>query len=383
MARLLASLLVIGLGAPLASADDKTPAPADAAAKALDSLMQEFSAAQNKFSEQIKIAQEAAQKRGLSPKPVRFEESPAFEFSPRFLALAEKYPDGASGFQAICVAIDTSGGPTSTSGIFDKAMVLLKDHHASKPDIKPLLRPLGSSNNEAAESLIREVIAKNPDRKLQALACRSLAIGLDGIGEMVERIKNDSELRKNFESVRGKPYVDKLLADHDRHVKEAAHLKKTLREKYADVIADISVGTPAPEIVTQDIAGKEAKLSALKGKVVVLDIWATWCPPCKAMIPHEREMVERLKDKPFALVSISADEKKETLKEFLANEKMPWTHWWNGSQGGVIDDWNVQYFPTIYVIDSEGVIRHKDLRDDKLESAVDELLKEMDQKKAG
>ena len=101
------------------------------------------------------------------------------------------------------------------------------------------------------------------------------------------------------------------------------------------------------------------------------------------MIPHEREMVERLKDKPFALVSISADDKKETLKEFLSKEKMPWTHWWNGSQGGVIDDWNVQYFPTIYVIDAKGVIRHKDLRDEKLEEAVNELLKDVEQDKAG
>ena len=68
----------------------------------------------------------------------------------------------------------------------------------------------------------------------------------------------------------------------------------------------------------------------------MLDIWATWCGPCKAMIPHEREMVERLKDKPFALVSISADEKKKTLTDFLAKDTMPWTHWWNGSGGGEV-----------------------------------------------
>ena len=101
------------------------------------------------------------------------------------------------------------------------------------------------------------------------------------------------------------------------------------------------------------------------------------------MIPHEREMVERLKDKPFALISISADEKKETLKEFLSKEKMPWTHWWNGSEGGVIEDWNVETFPTIYVIDAKGMIRHKDLRDEKLEEAVNELLKEVRPDKAG
>ena len=93
------------------------------------------------------------------------------------------------------------------------------------------------------------------------------------------------------------------------------------------------------------------------------------------MIPHEREMVERLKGKPFALISISGDDKVETLTEFLKKEPMPWTHWFAG-RGGMIRDWNVQFFPTIYVIDKAGVIRHKGLRGAELEAAVKVLLDE-------
>jgi thiol-disulfide isomerase/thioredoxin len=151
-------------------------------------------------------------------------------------------------------------------------------------------------------------------------------------------------------------------------------LTRTLCDKYDDVCPDLSVGKPVPEVVSRDVDGKTVRLSALKGKVIVLDIWATWCVPCKAMIPHEREMVGRLKDKPFALVSISADEEKETLTTFLAKEKMPWTHWWNGNEGGILEDWNVEAYPTIYVLDAKGVIRYKDLRGEKLEEAVNTLI---------
>jgi len=144
---------------------------------------------------------------------------------------------------------------------------------------------------------------------------------------------------------------------------------------------DLSVGAKAPEVISKDINGKEAKLSDLRGKVVVLDIWATWCGPCRAMIPHEREMVKKLEGKPFVLVSISGDARKDTLTKFLKDNPMPWTHWWNGDRGGILADWDVRYFPTIYVIDHKGVIRHKDIREKELEEAVKKLVEEAEKEK--
>jgi len=141
-------------------------------------------------------------------------------------------------------------------------------------------------------------------------------------------------------------------------------------------LQNLSIGKVAPEVLCLNIDGdKDDKLSNYKGKVVVLDIWATWCGPCKAMIPHEREMNEKLKGKPFAFISISGDDKKETLTAFLEKEKMPWTHWF-ADRKGILKDWNIRFYPTMYILDHKGVIRAKGLRGEELEKKVIELIAE-------
>src|SRR5439155_17394791 len=76
-----------------------------------------------------------------------------------------------------------------------------------------------------------------------------------------------------------------------------------------------AVGQVAPDFTGKTLDGATFHLADFRGQVVVLDFWATWCPPCRAMIPHEREMLERLAGKPFALVSISVDSDESALRD--------------------------------------------------------------------
>lgn len=164
----------------------------------------------------------------------------------------------------------------------------------------------------------------------------------------------------------------------------ASPFAKTVADAAKDVryqIANLVVGRTLPDVPTTAVADdKKVKVSDYRGKVLVLDIWATWCGPCRAMIPHEKEMVEKFKDRPFALVSVSADDDKKTLTKFLEKTEMPWTHWHDGADGDLMKTYQVQFFPTIYVLDAKGVIRYKHVRDKDLDKAVETLLKETDKK---
>ena len=99
------------------------------------------------------------------------------------------------------------------------------------------------------------------------------------------------------------------------------------------------------------------------------------------MYPHERSLVKRLKDKPFALIGVNSDANKETLRPRMVEENITWRSFWNGPEGtnGPISKaWNVFGWPTIYIIDHKGVIRARNKRGEAMDEVVDRLLAEME-----
>ena len=97
------------------------------------------------------------------------------------------------------------------------------------------------------------------------------------------------------------------------------------------------------------------------------------------MDPHERSLVKKHADKPFAILGVNSDHDRKELKKVMEKEEITWRSWFDGgSTGGPIaGKWNVHGWPTVYVLDARGVIRHKHVRGEELDRAVDALLKEV------
>jgi thiol-disulfide isomerase/thioredoxin len=137
------------------------------------------------------------------------------------------------------------------------------------------------------------------------------------------------------------------------------------------------VGDIALEIEGEDIDGKEFKLSDYRGKVVVVSFWAMWCPPCREMFDHERSLVKRMEGKPFVLLGVNGDPNREQLKKDIVEKKITWRSWWDGGSALITRRWQVEAFPTTYVIDAKGIIRDKNKRGEELDRAVEKVLSEM------
>jgi len=136
------------------------------------------------------------------------------------------------------------------------------------------------------------------------------------------------------------------------------------------------VGTSAPEIEGEDFDGVRFKLSDYRGKVAVVSFWASWCGPCRKMIPHERALVERFGDKAVVL-GVNIDDDRDAARKAMASLGIIWRNWsMPGWDNPVNQRWSINSIPRIYVIDANGVIRYANVSGPFLEAAVTTLLAE-------
>jgi thiol-disulfide isomerase/thioredoxin len=156
---------------------------------------------------------------------------------------------------------------------------------------------------------------------------------------------------------------------------------KKQKKEYAPVDKEV------PDIEGEDLDGKAFKLSDYRGKVVLLAFWGNWCPDCRAMYPHERSLVKRMENRPFALIGVNSDKDKAVLKKALEKEEITWRSFWDGgsTKGPISTKWQVRGWPTLYIIDHMGVVRvsyalGRSPGQEPLDEWIDRLVKEAEKK---
>jgi tetratricopeptide (TPR) repeat protein len=130
--------------------------------------------------------------------------------------------------------------------------------------------------------------------------------------------------------------------------------------------------------------GKDLSLEALKGKIILLDFWATWCGPCRMEMPEVRRIWEKYRSDRFVLVGISLDDNRQALEQYVAKMHITWPQYYEGDgQISVSDLYGVHAIPESFLIDQDGVIRGAGLRGPELDAKITELLKKLKSSEPG
>ncbi|MFR7878739.1 MAG: peroxiredoxin family protein [Butyricimonas paravirosa] len=139
----------------------------------------------------------------------------------------------------------------------------------------------------------------------------------------------------------------------------------------------VDVNAIAPDFTLQTPEGEDVALYGVKGKLKIIDFWASWCGPCRMENPNMVKLYAEFKDKGLSVISVSLDEKKDKWVEAIKKDGLTWLHLSDlkGWQGDVIKKYNIDAVPTIFVLDENNRIIAKNLRGEKLKAFVSERLK--------
>jgi thiol-disulfide isomerase/thioredoxin len=175
--------------------------------------------------------------------------------------------------------------------------------------------------------------------------------------------------------------IKKLKSDYpDTHPGQDADkiLEQITQQAAAKKIQDgLTAGQPFPGFSETDLDGKPLATADFKGKILLIDFWATWCPPCRAELPNVIAVYKKYHTQGFEIIGVSLDDDKDKLTSFIKEQGMTWQQFFDGQgwKNKVAVKFGVDSIPFTILVDGDGKIIGTNLRGEDLETAVAKAVK--------
>lgn len=153
-----------------------------------------------------------------------------------------------------------------------------------------------------------------------------------------------------------------LQSEYDRYVHRADYREALTKAMAAwDTFAKGSSFATGNEGAYTDIDGNKFDMNSLKGKYVYIDVWATWCAPCRAEIPHLKELEKKYHGRNITFVSISIDQRRKDWVDMVKRDQMTGIQLHGGPQAPIVMDYKINGIPRFFLLDRDGKIIHTDM----------------------
>jgi peroxiredoxin len=275
---------------------------------------------------------------------------------------------GLLAFGNTAIAADKKDGkaPTEKKAAKDQLIDLIARVNAKLKEGKTAEGDLTTELKEF-DSLLAEHKEEKTDDVAQILFMKAMLYL-----QVFENIEKGSEvikqIKKDFPETKPGKQADDILASIQKQ--EEAKKRRAEAEKL------LAVGLPFPDFNEKDIAGKPLSIANYKGKVVLIDFWATWCGPCIAELPNVLNAYKEHHPKGFEIIGISLDKEEDALTSFTKKRAMPWQQFFDGKgwENKLAVQYGIQSIPATFLLDKQGKIAAKDLRGEALDKEVAKLL---------